>query len=254
MEKNSSNANEVTDEAVLIRHYKKLMSELDHHEEELKHPGNEHVVGFMHHTQQLFSLIKSPKPLCLDAKMTKRVSGIVRQQSQQMSANIINFTLEKFTAKILQKLEVQPGAKMRSRSFLKFGFRLSTRFRRTPALTFLYGAVPSQPVEAEKEKPTRRAKAREPKTALKETCTLDINQNSNNPGQLDGTEQMVSQALRCLVRQFKTNGRQPVDFFRFIIDPESFSKSIENLFHVSFLVNIRFPPHVYFPFLILISR
>ena len=53
---------------------------------------------------------------------------------------------------------------------------------------------------------------REPKTALKETCTLDINQNRNNPGlsQLDGTEEMVSQAFGCFVRQFKKNGRRPL--------------------------------------------
>ena len=86
-----------------------------------------------------------------------------------------------------------------------------------------------------------QARAREPKTALKETCTLDINQNRNNHGQLDGTEKMVEKAMGCLVRQFKKNGRQPVDYFQFIHDPKSFSKTIENMIHVSFLVNIRLP-------------
>ena len=245
MEKNSTN--EVSDEAevVLIRQYKKLLSELDHHEEELKQPENKHVVGYMKAAQVLFPQIKSPKPLCLDAKVTNRVSVIVREQGHQMSSNILNYNLEEYTAKILQKLEVQPGTKMRSRSFLKFGEIISYKFGRSPALTYLYGAVPSQPAESEKEKPARRERAREPKTALKETCTLDINQNSKT-GQLDGTEHIVEKVMGYLIRQFKKNGRKPVDYFQFILDAESFSKTIENMFHVSFLVNILLLPSLTF--------
>ena len=194
-----------------------------------------------------------PKPLCLDAKVTHRVSGIIREQGYQMSSNIINYNVEEYTAKILRKLDVQPGTEMRSRTLVKFGVILSIKFGKSPALTFLYGAVPSKPAESEKKKPAR---AREPKTALKETCTLDINQNRNNPGQLDGTEKMVEKAMGCLVRQFKKSGRQPVDYFQFILDLERFSKTIENMFHVSFLVNILLPafPTLFFHFQYHISR
>ena len=102
----------------------------------------------------------------------------------------------------------------------------------------------------------RQARAREPKTALKETCTLDINQNRNNHGQLDGTEKMVEKAMGCLVRQFKKSGRQPVDYFQFILDLERFSKTIENMFHVRFQVNILLPafPTLFFHFQYHISR
>ena len=61
------------------------MSELDHHEEELKQPDNQHVVGYMKEAQQLFAQIKSPKPLCLDWTLkAKKVSGIVREQRHQV--------------------------------------------------------------------------------------------------------------------------------------------------------------------------
>ena len=180
------------------------MSELDHHEEELKQPDNQHVVGYMKEAQQLFAQIKSPKPLCLDAKVTKKVSGIVQEQGHQVSSNIISYNLEEYIAiaKILQKLDLEPGTKMRSRSLLKFGSCLFSKFRRSPALTFFYGAVPSQPAETEKEKPARRCRARDAKTVLKETSTLDINRNRNNPSpaQLDGTGELVSQVFGCLVR------------------------------------------------------
>ena len=49
------------------------------------------------------------------------------------------------------------------------------------------------------------------------------------------TEQMVSHVYRSLIKCWKVD-KKPVNFFQFIIDPDSFGQSIENLFHVSFLV------------------
>ena len=64
MEKNS--AKEVTDkaEAVLIRQYKKLLSEMDHIEEELKQSDNQHVVGYMKDVWKLLSLQRTRPVLC----------------------------------------------------------------------------------------------------------------------------------------------------------------------------------------------
>ena len=64
MEKNS--AKEVTDkaEAVLIRQYKKLLSEMDHNEEELKQSDNQHVVGYMKDVWKLLSLQRTRPVLC----------------------------------------------------------------------------------------------------------------------------------------------------------------------------------------------
>ena len=244
MEKNSND--EVGDEAVLIRQYRKLLSELDHHEEELKHPANHHITGYMQEAQQLFPQIKSPKPLSRDAKMTHRMSVIVREQGHQMTSNVKSFKFEEYAARILQKLSMEPGTKMRSRSFVKFGDCVSSNFSRSPAPTFLYGAVPSQPADTEAEKPARRGRTRESNTALRETSTLDINQNRSDPGPQDGTEELVTRAFECLVRQFRRNGRRPLDYFHFVLDPGSFSKTIENMFHVSFLVNLLVSFHILF--------
>ena len=39
----------------------------------LKQPENQHMEGYMKEAQQLFALIKSPKPLCHDLKVKKKV-------------------------------------------------------------------------------------------------------------------------------------------------------------------------------------
>merc|ERR1712059_36378 len=50
------------------------------------------------------------------------------------------------------------------------------------------------------------------------------------------TEELVRLVFRCLVTKFRESSGRPVSFFRFVLDPRSFSASVENLFHVSFLV------------------
>ena len=57
-------------EAVLIRQYKKLLSEMDHIEEELKQSDNQHVVGYMKDVWKLTGHLKS----WLDKKRTRNGS------------------------------------------------------------------------------------------------------------------------------------------------------------------------------------
>ena len=46
----------------------------------------------------------------------------------------------------------------------------------------------------------------------------------------------MGHVMKCLVSCWKENNKQPINFFEFVIDPASFGSSVENLFHVSFLV------------------
>jgi len=60
--------------------------------------------------------------------------------------------------------------------------------------------------------------------------------------ELDGTdgfeEQMTKQVERIYLalRKLYEQGHEVVDYFEFVTDPESFSETVENIFHVSFLV------------------
>lgn len=41
---------------------------------------------------------------------------------------------------------------------------------------------------------------------------------------------------RCLVERYKIADSSPIDYFEFVIDPNSFARTVENMFHMSFLI------------------
>ena len=46
----------------------------------------------------------------------------------------------------------------------------------------------------------------------------------------------VENLYKCLEREYKRNGEQPLSLFELAFNPHSFAQTIENLFHLSFLV------------------
>ena len=50
---------------------------------------------------------------------------------------------------------------------------------------------------------------------------------------------MVSSMYDDLIREFKRSQHRPINFYEFVCDPSSFTNTVENIFHVSFLVNRR---------------
>ena len=46
----------------------------------------------------------------------------------------------------------------------------------------------------------------------------------------------VEYIMGCLQKEFRQKGKKPVSFYHFVIDPTSFSNSVENIFYVSFLI------------------
>ena len=43
---------------------------------------------------------------------------------------------------------------------------------------------------------------------------------------------------RCLVELYKEENLCPIDYFEFTIDPTSFARTVENMFHLSFLIKV----------------
>ena len=140
-------------------------------------------------------------------------------------------------------------------------------FRRSPSLSFMYGALSAVPL-LPTERKTKERKARQATkiSELKETQaqTLEEPETSDNI-----TDQIVTKIFKQLLVKWKENDKKPINYFRqelchlvfspfhcfrpelpkserghmifmlvfrLVLHPDSFGKTVENMFHVSFLV------------------
>ena len=68
------------------------------------------------------------------------------------------------------------------------------------------------------------------------TQVVQQTQTSESSAQEEKTEVLVRSTLCQLHAHYKANGNRPINYFKFVMDPRSFGNTVENAFHVSFLV------------------
>jgi len=222
------------DQALVRAGYRSLMEDITTNEEELGDVSGQcqsRLLEYMAQNQALFQQVSAPQEAVLDARVLKQLSRLCRTQAEQMSANITQFNQQEFAEKLMANMG---GGGISRRKWVILGTQVKSMFKRSPCLTYLYGALDTTPP------PPKERKEREPRAtqatrvkdlvATKDTIMQEVEASDNQ------TEQLVQHVFKCLVAVWREGGKRPVNLFRFVIDPNSFGATIENLFHVSFLV------------------
>ena len=109
-----------------------------------------------------------------------------------------------------------------------FGASISPLYKRSLGMETVYAVL-------DYEKP---ATQRQPRKQLdknvgqrKQPEKLDINQLDD-----DANQEEVVRILGLLRRAYRDNEKQPVNYYKFVTNPKSYTYTVENMFHVSFLV------------------
>ena len=94
-----TNNNEDIDRNELRRHCNKLLSFVNDNYEDLKNVENQHLIGVMHQTEELYRKIQKSSDssaMVIDSKIMKQIGSLTRIQASQMSANIYKFSSDIF--------------------------------------------------------------------------------------------------------------------------------------------------------------
>ena len=231
MDPNINSRGEKVDEDEIRRRCTKLLSLIQENREDLQDIDNEHLVDIMMQSKEIFTHVSKSTLMMLDAKIVLAICRIARAQADQMSANLISFKVEDFAVRLRSSMSGSGDTQMTRRKLIKLGRKLKPLLARSPCLSYLYGAVPVTEQETVIKKLQQR-KVPISSGILNETHVVTGQVRSEMPT----THELVVRLLRKLLKNYRENQNKPVCYFRLIIHPTSFSETIENLFHASFLV------------------
>lgn len=164
---------------------------------------------------------------------------MLSEASAGIDGNVQKFTTQEYVAQLGSHLKLQAADgdrfRMNSSAIALFGKKWSKAFNHVPACHFVLGALKNDVVG---EEPRKRVVKRPASQKAKEkgaTKTANIGKSQTVEALTDKYVKITKKALEDNYAKKK----KPLCYFSFVIDPDSFCKTVENMFHVSFLVKQR---------------
>lgn len=175
----------------------------------------------------------------LDIVAFSKLVYINHQRIRRVAASIWTFRATDFANRIVRLMNVNEGSQAESLSDttkIKLDQMVQIYFNQCAPLKPLLGAITLSKVEAvPKERRQRQPRAPQEKIVAQQLQPRkldDITEDDQNTK----VAKHVEYIMRCLRDEYKANNEKPISFYHFVIDPTSFSNSVENIFYVSFLI------------------
>ncbi|KAK2726761.1 non-structural maintenance of chromosomes element 4 homolog A-like [Artemia franciscana] len=210
--------------------YLKLLNDIINKREEIVQFGSGQAIHVFDEAKKLVSQVKAAPEFNLDAKLVSQIVNLVREKAEVFNANIEKFDVDEFTDAVASKisgslnLSQSESLTYTDEQLIAYAGSIGHIINRTHGLksmigTFELDAITPPVKERGKRQKQTIAPEKKPEKTLGGTSTAKT------------TEEYVKHIFKNLK---KVN--RPVNYFEFLLDPKSFARSVENIFHFSFLI------------------
>ncbi|KAF8967875.1 Nse4 C-terminal-domain-containing protein [Flammula alnicola] len=221
------------------QNYRSLTKKIEEHRGNPNDFTTEELLSQVHKADELFDKVKGPQEATLDSHLLLMASNMGAQKARAMKSGSGAFDVDDFVSKLVQFMggqktledalpEDSDGEEMQDSSspldWDRIGRKAMAKSRRVPAMGFMLGPLS---IEQKKRAPAKRSKLeknkedeRKPQELKEEDITRSENETTKNVA-----------ILETLLEDIGT-----VNIFKFVINPNDFAQSVENIFYLSFLI------------------
>jgi hypothetical protein len=189
----------------------------------------------------LLETIKRPQEAVLDVMLLTSVTRKLRDNIDQQNGSSNPFQVNDFATRLMGKYYRDDGTKPTRRDMTDLGSKVRSRFQKVPSFHFMLGVLDKEVSAAVRspEKRKRTSMKNKPELLVATKFTVQTAETAKELKKGSTISEQVETAKKALMKAYKANGRKNVNFFEFVIHPQSFSASIRNMFLASFLVKER---------------
>ena len=211
----------------LTSEYRSHLDELDENLDAFRNPLSdklqEHFIKSDQQSQKGFTV----EHAVLDATIFQKLSQYSKEQAAKLQTGIKDFNVGSFVDRLcvsMQSDDDDEGPTVLDLALL--GRQIEKYFKSTPVIDFMLGKADSSD-----KKKTRRKTIDKSSQRQKQRRVVRPQQIKEEATGKTETDKEIERMYAALKRAGPT-----VEFYPFLVDPNNFNRSVENIFHVSFLI------------------
>ncbi|KAM6185864.1 non-structural maintenance of chromosomes element 4 homolog A [Rhynchocyon petersi] len=228
-----------------IRHqYRELINSVQQNREDILNAGDK-LTEVLEEANTLFNGVSRAREAALDAQFLVLASDLGKEKAKQLRSDLNSFDMLRYVETLLTHMGVNPleaqeftrdeessdGELINYDSWKRAGQTAESFLNRTPTFHFLLGLI-----QGESPAPKPRVERPRKVPMLEQQRTMPAQLQRMEESHQEATEKEVERILGLLQTYFREDPETPMSFFDFVVDPHSFPRTIENIFHVSFIV------------------
>ncbi|KAM6183525.1 non-structural maintenance of chromosomes element 4 homolog A isoform 2-T2 [Erethizon dorsatum] len=228
-----------------IRHqYRELINSVQQNREDILNASDK-LTEVLEEANNLFNGVSRAREAVLDAQFLVLASDLGKEKAKKLRSDLNSFDMLRYVETLLTHMGVNPleaEELIRDEDSSDFEFivydswKISGKtaentFNKTHTFHFLLGSIQG-------ESPVPKPRVDRPKKVriIQEETTMPAQLKSMGESHQEATEKEVERILGLLQTYFREDPDTPISFFDFVVDPHSFSRTVENMFHVSFII------------------
>ncbi|XP_043511563.1 non-structural maintenance of chromosomes element 4 homolog A [Frieseomelitta varia] len=162
----------------------------------------------------------------MDSEMMNISSNVLKQCTRSLTKRVCSYNHIEFAQKLVQYINQLPDVESEIPDWSLLKLQVVKSFKRTSHYTTLLGTlVPLEKKEINRRKPT----VRETQAQIKKP---------DNVVTVEKEEESAEQTVKInkIISKYYKTYHKPLDFFKLVLNPDDFGKTIQNILQISFLI------------------